>query len=79
MLDELAGLREAALAKESPDLATQARARAAETFPRLAAVGSWLEPSHFDDVFVFGLEMLLSALERAPHESAASPNARKRP
>jgi AcrR family transcriptional regulator len=67
-LDELAGLREARTEATSPEAAALA-ASAREAFPRLAAVSSWLEPSHFDDVFVFGLEMLLDALARAPHES----------
>jgi AcrR family transcriptional regulator len=64
-LDELAGLREAEQARTSPEAASQA-ATAREAFPRLAAVSAWLEPSHFDDVFAFGLEMLLESVERAP-------------
>jgi AcrR family transcriptional regulator len=70
-LDELAGLREAKRDAAAEDGEALARARAVvqEAFPRLSAVSAWLEPSHFDDVFVFGLEMLLGALERAPHES----------
>jgi AcrR family transcriptional regulator len=71
-LDELAGLKEAERAKESPDAATQAAA-ASEAFPRLCAVSSFLEPAHFDDVFTFGLELLLEALGRAPQDSGPSP------
>jgi AcrR family transcriptional regulator len=52
-LDELAELRQ------------RARPTRAE-FPRLAAASAWLEPEHFDDVFSFGLEVLLDALARAP-------------
>ncbi len=73
-LDELAGLKEAERAQRPLDPgapATQATA-ASEAFPRLSAVASWLEPAHFDDVFVFGLEMLLEALERAPQESGTT-------
>jgi AcrR family transcriptional regulator len=79
-LDELAGLREAERERASADgeAIAQARAAARETFPRLSAVSSWLEPSHFDDVFVFGLEMLLDALERAPHDSGSPASAKGR-
>jgi AcrR family transcriptional regulator len=67
-LNELAGLRDAERAVGSAEAAAEALA-AREAFPRLAAVSSWLEPSHFDDVFVFGLELLLEALQRAPQAS----------
>lgn len=77
-LDELAGLREAERARSSPDVLAATTA-AREAFPRLAAVSTWLEPAHFDDVFVFGLEMLLEALERASLESGGGPAARGRP
>lgn len=70
-LDELAGLEEAELVRSSPE-AAEAAARARETFPRLASVSSWLEPAHFDDVFVFGLELLLDALVRAPQQDTTS-------
>jgi AcrR family transcriptional regulator len=71
-LDELAGLKEAERAQLSLGTAPAIQAAAAsEAFPRLSAVAAWLEPTHFDDVFVFGLEMLLEALERAPHESGS--------
>ena len=42
------------------------------------AVSSWLEPSHHEDVFVFGLELLLEALQRAPHASGGA-SAKSRP
>jgi len=72
-LDELAGLKEAERAEKDAAAALPPQAAAAaDAFPRLAAVSAWLEPSHFDDVFVFGLEMLLDALERAPTDSASS-------
>jgi len=62
-LNELAGLRDAELARTSEHPAEGAAA-VREAFPRLAAVSAWLEPSHFDDVFEFGLEMLLETVER---------------
>jgi AcrR family transcriptional regulator len=72
-LDELAGLKEAERAQKGTEEAPPVQAAAAsDEFPRLAAVSSWLEPAHFDDVFVFGLELLLGALERAPQESGPS-------
>jgi AcrR family transcriptional regulator len=72
-LDELAGLKEAERAQKDAAAALPPQAAAAvDAFPRLAAVSAWLEPAHFDDVFVFGLEMLLDALERAPTDSGAS-------
>ena len=52
-LDELAGAREA----EDPQLA-----HVRTEFPRVAAVWKWLDPSHEDDVFEHGLEILLAAL-----------------
>jgi len=56
-LNEIAGLREAERNAPGPGRAD---------FPRLAAAWAWLEPSHYDDVFSFGLEVLLEALSRAP-------------
>jgi AcrR family transcriptional regulator len=56
-LDELAGVKEIEREQHGP-------ARA--DFPRLAAAWGWLEPAHYDDVFSFGLEMLLGALQNAP-------------
>jgi AcrR family transcriptional regulator len=73
-LNELAGLREAERARVSREeggAATQAAA-APDEFPRLAAVASWLEPSYHDELFAFGLELMLEALARAPRESGAS-------
>jgi len=75
-LDELAGLKEAERARKDAGAALPPQAAAAaDAFPRLAAVSAWLEPAHFDDVFVFGLEMLLDALERAPHDSGGASGA----
>lgn len=54
-LDELAGRREA------EENAEAAAARAAH--PRLATVWEWLAPKHYDDVFSFGLEVVLAALQ----------------
>jgi AcrR family transcriptional regulator len=73
-LNELAGLKEAERAKLAPGEALSQAAAAAEAFPRLSAVAAYLEPEHYDDVFTFGLELLLEALERAPHESHSSPS-----
>lgn len=56
-LDELAGLREA----ERGEPASRAR----ESFPRVARVYEYLGPEHTDDVFEFGLELLLEALSKA--------------
>lgn len=50
-LDEIAGRNEPARPKEI-----------AEAFPRLASVSSWLSPSHYDDIYEFGLEVLLGSL-----------------
>ena len=75
-LNELAGLRDVERVASSPELEAEALA-AREAFPRLASVSSWLEPSHFEDVFDFGLELLLEALQRAPHASG-SPSGRGR-
>ena len=68
-LNELAGLKDAERAKHDPAGAATQTAAAEEAFPRLSAVAAWLEPSHYDEVFAFGLELLLEALERAPHEA----------
>lgn len=70
-LDELAGYRDLERQKEEPpDPAALAAAR--EMFPRLAAVSTYLEPAHYDDVFEFGLDLLLEAVARAPQESGGS-------
>jgi len=44
-----------------------AKARAA--YPHIAAVWPYLEPEHYDDVFEFGLELLLEALANAPRKA----------
>ena len=56
-LDELAGLREA----EQGEPASRAR----EAFPRITRVYAHLGPDQADDVFEFGLELLLDALAKA--------------
>ncbi|HEY8079627.1 MAG TPA: TetR/AcrR family transcriptional regulator [Labilithrix sp.] len=56
-LDELAGVRQADRKSPRP---------APADFPRLASASAWLQPEHYDDVFSFGLEVLLEALARAP-------------
>jgi AcrR family transcriptional regulator len=63
-LDELAGAR---FAEQS-----RALAGARSKFPRVEAVWTWLEPEHDDEMFDFGLELLLSSV-------AAAADARKRP
>lgn len=67
-LDELAGLRDEERAKGSAEIAAQ-KAAAAEHFPRLAAVSRYLEPASYDEIFEFGLELLLDAVARAPTEA----------
>jgi AcrR family transcriptional regulator len=53
----------------STDLAPAAlRAR----FPGVAAVWPWLEPAHHDDLFSFGLEILLDALARSVPQRSES-------
>ncbi|MDB4944362.1 MAG: Transcriptional regulator, TetR family [Labilithrix sp.] len=69
-LDELAGLREAERAKAAPGEALQQAAAAAEAFPNLSSVASYLEPAHYDDVFEFGLELLLGSLAQAATRGA---------
>jgi AcrR family transcriptional regulator len=56
------GLNELA-ARRAPD---DSKARAAH--PRLGAVSKWLEPKHFDDLFEFGLDVLLRELPRAQEQ-----------
>jgi AcrR family transcriptional regulator len=70
-LNELAGIREAERAAGSAEVAAEALA-AREAFPRLASVSAWLEPAHYDELFEFGLELLLDALPRAPQAAAGS-------
>jgi len=62
-LDELAGIREL----ETRHDAHESRA----ALPRLAAVWEWLAPEHYEDVFSFGLELLLSALRE--HATSGMP------
>lgn len=75
-LNELAILKEAELVRTSPEAAAAAAAR--EAFPRVAGVFSWLEPAHFEDGFVFGLELLLDALVNAPEHDLTAGGARAR-
>ena len=70
-LNELAGLREAERARTAKDTTPQAEA-SPELFPRLTAVSAHLEPAHYDEVFEFGLELLLDAVARAPAEGNGS-------
>ena len=53
------GLNELA-ARRAPD---DSKARAA--YPRLGAVSKWLDPKHEDDLFEFGLDVLLRELARS--------------
>jgi AcrR family transcriptional regulator len=41
-------------------------------FPGVAAVWPWLEPAHQDDLFSFGLEILLAALARSAKKPSES-------
>jgi AcrR family transcriptional regulator len=77
-LNELAALRDAERTKASAEAAAEMQA-ARQAFPRFAAVFSWLEPPHFDDVFDFGLELLLSALPHALPRAAEASTSRARP
>lgn len=76
-LNELAGLRDAEREASDADLAKGAVA-ARDAFPRLAAVSRYLEPDHYDDVFVFGLELLLDAVAKAPQEGGSDKPRSKR-
>jgi AcrR family transcriptional regulator len=53
-LDELAGRKEAERGDAPEELKNQ--------FPRLVSVSGWLAPNHYDEVFEFGLEVLLDGL-----------------
>ncbi len=77
-LNELAGIKEAERAKASPGEAIAQAAAAAEAFPRLSAVAAWLEPAHYDDIFTFGLELLLDSLQQVPHEAGGPAKRTKR-
>lgn len=68
-LDELAGMRER-------DVRRDARATR-EALPRVATVFEWLGPDHYDDVFAFGLEVLLGALREHAAAHARKPAARR--
>lgn len=69
-LDELAGVRE----QQAQQHATELRA----SRPRLAKVFEWLGPKHYDDVFSFGLELLLDALrERAARDAVEARHSTK--
>lgn len=68
-LSELAAARDAATRETRADTAP---------FPHVAEVLPWLEPPHFDDMFSFGLELLLSALAEAPRAAASAPARRPR-
>jgi AcrR family transcriptional regulator len=46
--------------------------------PHLEELNPWLQPEHFDEVFAYGLEVLLGSLAREPKvPRAASPRKRK--
>lgn len=66
-LDELAGIRESEHRQETK----AARAQV----PRLAKVFEWLSPERYDDVFTFGLDVLLTSLrariQATPHRVKA--------
>ena len=47
------------------ELASPRTARLPKRFARVAAVSTWLEPQHLDEIFSFGLELQLDALARA--------------
>ncbi len=67
-------LNELAASQKPDDL--EARAG----YERLSAVSKWLEPEHFDDLFEFGLDVLLSALAeqtRARPRPVTSSSARR--
>jgi AcrR family transcriptional regulator len=63
------GLNEIATRAEEKDpRAPAVRAK----FERVSAVSKWLAPRHADDLFEFGLDVLLGALARSVDEAAAS-------
>ncbi|MBX3203250.1 MAG: TetR/AcrR family transcriptional regulator C-terminal domain-containing protein [Labilithrix sp.] len=71
-LNELAGLRDLEAGRDGKE--------AIGRLPQLASVFAWLAPEHHEDVFSFGLELLLSALrEHAARPPPASPTATARP
>ncbi|MBX3197675.1 MAG: TetR/AcrR family transcriptional regulator C-terminal domain-containing protein [Labilithrix sp.] len=71
-LNELAGLRDLEAGRDGKE--------AIGKLPQLASVFAWLAPEHHEDVFSFGLELLLSALrEHAARPATASPTATAKP
>jgi AcrR family transcriptional regulator len=62
-LNELAGIQQAT--------AGPPPAEAKAAFPHLVASWQWLTTEHYDDVFSFGLEVLLDALAQAPRKAKA--------
>jgi AcrR family transcriptional regulator len=62
-LDELAGRKEAERGDAPEELKNQ--------FPRLVSVSGWLAPTHYDEVFEFGLEVLLGGLTVEVEKRAA--------
>lgn len=68
-LDELAGMR----AGDGSKGAAEKR----KDFPRLTSVSAWLAPDHYDDVFAFGLEVLLDALTKSVGAKRAPVGAKK--
>jgi AcrR family transcriptional regulator len=69
-LDELAALREV----ETKHDAKESR----EALPRVAGVFEFLAPEHFEDVFSFGLEILLMSLKQASAKPGRKAGARDR-
>jgi len=67
-LNELAG-KDEAQRKADEEGASPEELRA--SFPRLVGVFGWLEPTHYDDVFEFGLDVLLDALADASGRKTA--------
>lgn len=64
-----AALNELAQKKEAGGAPSEAiRAR----YPAFTAVSQWLAPAHFDDVFTFGLEVLLEAFQNAPRKGKSA-------
>ena len=51
-----------------PDPKAPSTAALRKRFPRVAEVSAWLEPQHLDEIFDFGLEILLQALARTETE-----------
>ena len=67
-LDELAGVKEL----ETNGKADESRAQ----FERLGSVFKWLAPNHYEDIFSFGLEVLLEAIKNAPKTGRPKKKAR---